>query len=101
MSAIRRSAKHQACQMRFPHVCSFDLATTVLAHANGISIGKGMGMKAADFLSCYCCSACHDLYDRRRPLPSGVTRVEVELAFWEGHARTLVILNERDLVRTA
>lgn len=101
MSAIRRSAKHQACQMRFPFVCNFDPATTVLAHANGSAAGKGLGGKSPDYLGCFACSDCHDLYDRRRPLPDGVTREQVDLAFADGHFRTLRILNERDLVRTA
>lgn len=100
VSAIRRSARGMPCQVRIPAVCNHDPATTVWAHANGISIGKGIGMKANDLLGAYACFACHSCYDLKRP-PEGWTMTDVENAFWEGHARSLVILNERDLVRTA
>lgn len=101
MSAIRRSARGQECQIRIPGVCNRNNETVVWAHANGISIGKGIGQKSNDLLGAYACMACHDCYDRRRSPPAGWTRVDVEHAFWEGHARSLVLLAESDLVRAA
>ena len=53
-------------------------------------------MKADDLLGTYACSACHDVYDRR--MPTKMPRVEVELAFWEGHARSLLKLIEKGVI---
>lgn len=84
--------------MRIPGVCNFNPETTVWAHANGLGAGKGMGMKTPDILGTYACSACHDAYDRRKPLPFHVSRDEVKLAFHEGHQRSLLKLMEKGLV---
>lgn len=72
----------------------------MLAHGNGSAYDKGIGMKAADWQASYACSACHDVYDRRRPTPPGMTRVEVELAFAEGVMRTQRILAQKGLIQT-
>lgn len=96
VSKIRESANGVECQVRLPGICNFDKATTVWAHGNGSAAGKGMWMKSHDLLGSYACSACHDVYDRRRP--TDTPRVEVELAFWEGHARSLVLLIERGII---
>jgi hypothetical protein len=84
------------CQIRLPGVCNHNPETTVWAHGNGSAAGKGIGMKANDLLGAYACSACHDVYDRRQP--TQMQRVEVELAFWEGHARSLLKLIEKGIV---
>ena len=84
--------------MRIPGVCNFDPATTVWCHANGISIGKGIGMKAHDLLGSYGCYNCHEAYDRRRPMDM-MDRDEVEICFWEGHARSLLKLIERGIIK--
>lgn len=52
-------------------------------------------------MGAYGCSACHAVYDRGIPLPKGLSREEVEIYFWEGHARSLRILLARNLVRVA
>lgn len=57
-----------------------------------------MWMKSTDLLGAYGCSNCHALYDRRRPTPPGITREEIELAFWEGHARSVVLLIEKGII---
>lgn len=101
MSAIRRSARGQECQIRIPGVCNGNHETVVWCHANGSAAGKGIGMKSSDLLGSFGCSACHDAYDRRTPLPEPYTRGEIELFFWEGHARSMVILINHDLVRAA
>lgn len=51
--------------------CNGDTETTVLCHVNEAFAGKGMGTKAHDFAAFYGCSACHDIYDQRRPDPGG------------------------------
>jgi hypothetical protein len=96
MSKIRESANGMPCQIRLPNICNHDPATTVWAHANGSAAGKGIGMKAHDLLGAYSCSACHDVFDRRRP--TDMPRYEVELAFHEGHQRSLLILIEKGII---
>ncbi len=98
MSRITESARGEQCQVRIYGVCNRDPETVVWAHANGSAAGKGIGMKSPDLLGAYACHACHDLYDRRRPLPREFNRADVELAFWHGHARSLCILIEKGIV---
>lgn len=57
-------------------------------------------MKSTDLLGAYGCSSCHDVYDRRRNAPEGISRDMVELWFWEGHARSIVKLIEKGLIVT-
>jgi hypothetical protein len=96
MSKIRESANGEQCQVRLPGHCNHDPRTTVWAHGNGSAAGKGIGMKSDDLLGSYACSCCHDVYDRR--VPTDIPRVEVELAFWEGHARSLLKLIEKGII---
>lgn len=97
-SVITRSARDETCQIRLPGVCKHDRGTTVWCHANGSAAGKGIGMKSNDLLGAYGCSACHAVVDRGRPAPAGMTREYIRLAFWEGHARSLLILIEKGIV---
>ena len=99
MSAITESARGEICELRLPGACSFSREQTVWAHANGISIGKGIGMKSPDILGAYACWRCHNVYDRREKPPFGMTYDDVELAFWHGHARSLVKLFEKGVVK--
>lgn len=96
MSTITKSARGEYCQIRLPGICNHDRATTVWCHANGSAAGKGIGMKSEDLLGAYGCSSCHDVYDRR--VPTEMLRVEVELAFWQGHARSLLLLIEKGII---
>lgn len=98
MSKLTESARGELCTIRLPGVCLFHPETTVWCHANGSAAGKGIGMKSHDLLGAFGCQPCHDVYDRRRPAPIGSTRVDIELAFWEGHARSLLRLLERGLI---
>ena len=98
-SAITRSAKGEECQVRLPHWCSFDRSTVVWSHANGSAAGKGIGMKASDLIGAYACFACHQAYDRQRK-PPHLTRDEIEVAWWEGHARSLILLEAKGLIST-
>lgn len=60
---IRASARDEDCALRMIGTCSFDPATTVLAH---LPCGqKGMGMKSPDNMAVYACSRCHDVLDGR------------------------------------
>ena len=98
MSKITESARGEQCQIRFIGICNHNPETTVWAHANGSAAGKGIGMKSPDILGSYACSACHDVVDRRVPTPKGMTRDEVMLGFWQGHARSVCILIERGII---
>ena len=98
MSQITESARNEDCQVRIPHICNFDPATVVWAHANGSAAGKGIGMKSIDELGAYACAACHDVIDGRRNAPEGWTREDVKLAFWEGHARSYQLLKQKGIL---
>ena len=98
VSAIRKSAKGMDCQIRLIGICNHNSESVCWAHANGSAAGKGIGMKAHDLLGAYACSNCHDVYDRRADAPEAFAREQVELAFWEGHARSLLLLIERGII---
>lgn len=98
MSRITESARNQECQIRIPGVCNRDPATVVWCHGNGSAAGKGFGMRAIDELGSYGCFACHNCYDRRTGPPDGMTRSDIELMFWQGHARSLVMLKTKGLL---
>jgi putative nuclease YbcO-like protein len=98
VSKITESARGEACTIRLVGICNFDPATTVWCHANGSAAGKGIGMKSHDLLGAYGCSACHDAYDRRSLTSARYSREQVELAFWQGHARSLLLLIEKGIV---
>lgn len=100
MSLITQSARGEQCQIRIPGVCNHNPETVVFCHANGSAAGKGIGMKSPDILGAYGCSACHAVVDRLVPLPKHLTRDDVKLMFYEGHARTVLRLIEKGLIVT-
>lgn len=86
--------------VRIPGHCLFHPETVIWAHSNALAAGKGVGLKSIDILGSYACHVCHDIYDRRRPTPAGMTREEIELAFHEGHCRSVIRLFEKGLIVT-
>jgi hypothetical protein len=60
---VLRSARGQPCSARFPSICNGNPETTVWAHLNGHTFGKGMGIKAHDVLGFHACADCHAYYD--------------------------------------
>lgn len=66
LAALRSFARDQPCSVRLPGVCSFDPATTVLAHIKRTGHGK-MGGKGADLFGVHACNKCHDVIDGRAP----------------------------------
>ena len=101
MSKLRESARGEVCTMRIVGACRYTPDTVVLAHANGSAAGKGIGAKSVDVLGAFACMACHDLYDRRRTRNDQgqvIERWQVELAFHEGHQRTVIRWIERGLL---
>lgn len=98
MTPIRKSARNQDCTLCLPGVCNRDPATTVLCHSNYLADGKGMGLKAPDTAAVYGCSACHDVLDGRRPRPDGISKFELEGAFYAAMLRTHAILRAKGLL---
>lgn len=61
---LRKSAKDRDCTLRLS-CCNGRTDTTVLAHLP-VPGGRGWGMKVADNMAVFACSACHDAIDGRR-----------------------------------
>lgn len=99
MSKITESARGEECQVRLPFICSHDPSQTVLSHANGSAAGKGVGMKAPDYLGAYSCAPCHDCYERRIKPPPGWTHDDVKIAFAEGVFRTQILMEKKGLLK--
>lgn len=60
---LRDSANGQDCTLNIAGICSYDSATTVLAHLPDES--HGMSQKADDISGAFACSQCHDCIDGR------------------------------------
>jgi hypothetical protein len=97
MSKITQSANGEDCQVRLPGVCTFDPAKTIWSHARHGAAGKGKGIKAIDEAGAYACTACDQAYDQLIGVPH-MTRSEVDLDWFHGHLRSLVILKEKGLI---
>lgn len=96
--AIRNSARGEECTVRIPG-CPGDPALTIWSHNRHGRAGKGRGLKAIDLNGAYACGPwCDAIYDGQRPLPPGVTREQVELAWYHGHAESLVKVLRKGLV---
>lgn len=98
MSKIRESARGQECQVRIPGVCSHDPAKTIWSHYSGQAGGKGVGRKSIDEAGAYACTACDSVYDGQSKRPAGMSRQDVDLAWADGHIRSLVILKQKGLI---
>lgn len=97
MSKITKSANGEDCQVRIPGVCTFDPAKTIWSHARHGAAGKGKGIKAIDEAGAYACTACDMAYDQLAGV-SHMTRSEVDLDWFHGHLRSLVILKNKGLI---
>lgn len=93
-SAIRSSAKGEECTLRFPDICNYDPATTVLCHRNG----AGMGTKAEDTDAAYGCYACHMVFDGQHPRPAAFSRELMLSLFNDAVAQTNRILKRKQLM---
>lgn len=85
---LRNTARGRDCSVRLPHVCNFNVDTTVLAHYRLAGL-SGTGMKSPDVLAAFACSICHDAIDRRGHMD--LDRDFVRLAHAEGVMRTQAI----------
>jgi putative nuclease YbcO-like protein len=88
----RRAARMQDCTIELALVCNYRPETVVLCHSNKGADGKGYGLKARDDRAAFGCCACHDVVDRRVPLPLHLDWADVERAFDRGTEKTVEIL---------
>lgn len=98
LSKVRLSANGEFCQVRIPGICTHDPATTIWSHYRGQAGGKGMGHKSDDLCGAYACTSCDAVYDGHRPPPEGWTRQDVDLAWFEGHIRSLVVAKRKGVI---
>lgn len=94
---IRESANGEECTVRLPG-CPGDPAMTIWSHDKTSAGGKGMRIKSLDLCGCFACTYCDAVYDGQRPRPAGMTLQDVELAWYRGHMRSLVKLNQKGLL---
>ena len=92
VSKITKSAQGEECQVRLPGVCNYNSETVVFAHIGG----AGMALKQPDSEGAYCCSACHDVLDRR--VKCHWPTLEIILFHHEGAMRTRKILIDKGLL---
>lgn len=88
---LRQSARGQDCLVRLPGVCSFNPEKTIWSHYRGSAGGKGLSLKSHDLAGAYCCTDCDAVYDGQRKRPPGVSKADVDLAWLQGHMRSLPI----------
>jgi hypothetical protein len=95
-SAVRQSARGEACTLGFP-CCNGDRATTVWCHSNRLEDGKGMGLKARDEEGCYGCSTCHAFLDGGYAA-AGWERSVVDLYFDRARTISQQLLRQKGLL---
>lgn len=81
---IRNAAKGEQCSLQIVGVCNSNPATTILAHLPDET--HGMAKKSDDLSAAFCCSACHDVIDRRRF--NEHFEQEAEFYLWRANKRT-------------
>jgi hypothetical protein len=94
---IRDSARGEDCTVRLPG-CPRRPDMTIWSHHRGSAGGKGMGMKSSDRAGAYACTYCDAVYDGQHQRPAGMTKAEVDLAWHEGHIRSLLKLEQKGLL---
>lgn len=92
--SIRDSASGEECLVRLPR-CG---GAAIWSHNRHGRAGKGRGIKSLDLNGCFCCVSCDAIYDGQSPLPPGLTREAVELAWYHAHAESLVRLRQKGLI---
>jgi len=97
MSKITESAKGEDCQVRYVGICTHDPEKTIWSHARHGAGGRGKAIKALDIAGAYACTACDAAYDQMTGAKH-MTREELDLDWFMGHLRSLVILKEKGLI---
>lgn len=96
---IRDSARGKECLMHIPGVCTHDPSKTIWSHYRGLIGGKARGLKADDLCGCYACTDCDAVYDGQRKPPMGMNWDEVELAWFEAHIKSIVMLHADGILK--
>jgi len=96
MTPIRKSARGQACTLRFPGICNRNAETAAWCHSNRLADGKGMGIKARDEEGCYGCSDCHAWLDGG--YAGHMPREAVDARFDAARAESQAILRAKGLL---
>lgn len=97
MSKITESARSEDCQVRYIGVCTFDPAKTIWSHCRHGAAGRGKSVKALDLAGAYACTACDAAYDQMQGAKH-MTREQLDLDWFHGHMRSLVILKNKGLI---
>lgn len=97
MSKITQSAKGEVCQVRYAGICTYDPATTIWSHCRHGAAGRGKAIKALDLAGAYACTACDAAYDQMQGAKH-MTRQELDLDWFMGHVRSLVLLQQKGLI---
>ena len=95
--SIRDAARDELCTVRLPG-CPADPAMSIWSHNRHGRAGKGKGIKALDLNGAIACTYCDAIYDGQRPRPAGMTVEQVDLAWYHGHAESLVRLRQKGIV---
>jgi len=96
VSKIRKSARGQDCQLRFPSICNHNPETVVLCHIN--TPFKGWSLKSPDLFGVYGCYECHKVLDGQNTSHE-FTPEEVKIWAFEGMIRTQKILMDEGLIK--
>ena len=96
-TAVRDSARGEDCSVRIPG-CPGNPEQTIWSHAPLGAAGKGRSIKALDLCGAYACTYCDGVVDGQIKAPDGFTRLQVMLAWHDGHMRSLVLLRQKGLV---
>ena len=97
MSRITASANGEECQVRYIGICTHDPDKTIWSHCRHGAAGKGKGIKAVDEAGAYACTACDAAYDQMQGAKH-MSRAELDLDWFHGHIRSLVILKQKGLI---
>lgn len=97
MSKITESARGEDCQVRYIGICTHDPEKTIWSHARHGAGGRGKSIKGLDIAGAYACTACDAAYDQMTGAKH-MTREELDLDWFMGHLRSLVILKEKGLI---
>lgn len=95
---IRDSARGKECLMRLPG-CAGGTESTIWSHYRGGNGGKAMALKADDLCGCYACTHCDAVYDGQKPRPMGMDQTDVELAWYDAHIQSIVILHAEGVIK--
>jgi len=91
-------ARDMPCMARL-WCCNHNPETVVMAHSNASADGKGLGLKAHDFMVAATCNACHAAIDGRMPWRDD--KLTAREAWEQAYRRTWLYLWQNGLVRVA